>query len=358
MLDLIIIGGGISGLSVAWKALKAGYSFRLIEAGPDLGGAISSYVRFGTLFETGPAALQVGHAAVAKLLEELDLWGFVVAAPFAPPWLHAAPEPVDQSPAMASLAGGLGQLTRALKNRIGGFGLTSTRVRSIAPPPYGWKVDIGHSVLRARRLVIATSARHCAQLLSGLDPRAADLVGDIPTVSLAVINQVYRKDQLPFDSGSMGSLQLPLAHPGVISSVALHHLPGQSGPCQHSVGVRLYVGGPGRERAFLCEERYLAEQASSELRDLLDLRGQPLASQFTKHSMGIPTFGPSHAERLCKVSQAIGNWPDLHLAGNWLHRPGIAESVDRANRLVKSFDTQFSHSALPCERPKPMASMP
>lgn len=347
MLDLLIIGGGISGLSVAWEAMKAGLSFRLLEAEPDLGGAISSFVRYGTLFETGPAALQVTSPAVDQLLGELGLLDSLVSAPFAPPWLHAAPETGGSGGAMASLAGGIGQLVRALKTRIGPLALTGSPVRSISPPPYGWKVEVEDRVLRAHKLVIATAASHCANLLEEFDLRGANLVRGIPTVSLAVLNQVYKSEQLPSNAWKIGNVQFPLSRPGVVSSVTLHQLPPKATDTDQNVGIRIYVGGPGRERAFLCEDRFLNEQASKELRTLIDVRGRPLASNWTRHTMGVPTFGPAHADRLQEVGRALSSWPDLHLTGNWLHRPGIAESVTRAANLVADFARDFRpHTAI------------
>ena len=40
--DLLVIGGGISGLALAWHAAKAGKTVRVLEAGPRLGGCLDS----------------------------------------------------------------------------------------------------------------------------------------------------------------------------------------------------------------------------------------------------------------------------------------------------------------------------
>ncbi|MBS2037039.1 protoporphyrinogen oxidase [bacterium] len=73
MLDLVIIGGGISGLTVAFRALQKGLRFRLLEASEQVGGAIQSQLHSEGVLELGPDALLVSKPAVRDLLEELEL---------------------------------------------------------------------------------------------------------------------------------------------------------------------------------------------------------------------------------------------------------------------------------------------
>ena len=54
MIDVLIAGGGISGLTAARDLVRAGHRVRLIESRPRLGGVIATEQVEGFTIETGP----------------------------------------------------------------------------------------------------------------------------------------------------------------------------------------------------------------------------------------------------------------------------------------------------------------
>lgn len=84
MKRLLVIGGGLTGLSAAWHAKRAGVSVRLLESAPQTGGVVQTYQENGYLAESGPNSLVVSSAATLDLLHNLGLAGEIVpAAPWA-----------------------------------------------------------------------------------------------------------------------------------------------------------------------------------------------------------------------------------------------------------------------------------
>jgi len=74
-MSIAILGGGISGLTLAWQLQKAGISYDLFEAEPGPGGNLRSvHHPAGYLLETGPNSLQLSDELL-ELLTELDLVG-------------------------------------------------------------------------------------------------------------------------------------------------------------------------------------------------------------------------------------------------------------------------------------------
>lgn len=71
-LPIAIIGGGITGLSAAYRLARQGRPFRLFEAAPRLGGNIRTERHDGWLVEAGPNSLQL-TPAISTLLVELGL---------------------------------------------------------------------------------------------------------------------------------------------------------------------------------------------------------------------------------------------------------------------------------------------
>ncbi|MFD2531686.1 protoporphyrinogen oxidase [Gracilimonas halophila] len=70
---VLVLGGGISGLAVAWNLHKAGIPFKLIEKDPETGGVISSSFVEGTVLDFGPNSLRDRDGSIRKLAEEVGL---------------------------------------------------------------------------------------------------------------------------------------------------------------------------------------------------------------------------------------------------------------------------------------------
>ncbi|HVP11103.1 MAG TPA: protoporphyrinogen oxidase [Phycisphaerae bacterium] len=80
--DVIVVGGGISGLTVAWHLRRAGVDVALLEAGPRVGGSIQTERRDGFLLEKGPFNVIVRDPAFEELLAGLaDRINVVTASP-------------------------------------------------------------------------------------------------------------------------------------------------------------------------------------------------------------------------------------------------------------------------------------
>ncbi|HXZ20359.1 MAG TPA: protoporphyrinogen oxidase [Candidatus Acidoferrales bacterium] len=69
---IVVIGGGISGLSCAWRLRQLGAEVLLLEAEERAGGVIRSVRHEGALFEAGPQSFLL-TAALADLVHELEL---------------------------------------------------------------------------------------------------------------------------------------------------------------------------------------------------------------------------------------------------------------------------------------------
>ncbi|HSN06793.1 MAG TPA: protoporphyrinogen oxidase, partial [Candidatus Angelobacter sp.] len=72
---VVVIGGGISGLTTAYRLLQGPDApvVTVLEAGPQLGGKIATATVAGLTVDTGPDSLLVRMPAVRALLEDLAL---------------------------------------------------------------------------------------------------------------------------------------------------------------------------------------------------------------------------------------------------------------------------------------------
>src|SRR5258708_6061647 len=79
-MSVVIVGGGISGLSAAYYLAKAGVPSTLIEKRPRLGGVIHTERIDGCLIEAGPDSFLAAKPWAMELIAELGLAGEVIGS--------------------------------------------------------------------------------------------------------------------------------------------------------------------------------------------------------------------------------------------------------------------------------------
>ena len=74
--DVLIVGGGLSGLAIASKLEKSGVNYLVVEANDRLGGRILTKSVKEAGFDYGPAWFWPGQPRMARAIEELGLGYF------------------------------------------------------------------------------------------------------------------------------------------------------------------------------------------------------------------------------------------------------------------------------------------
>jgi oxygen-dependent protoporphyrinogen oxidase len=73
--DVIVVGGGISGLAAAFGAQQRGASVEVLDAGARAGGVIGTVRRDGALYEAGPNSALDTTPLINELLDALGIRG-------------------------------------------------------------------------------------------------------------------------------------------------------------------------------------------------------------------------------------------------------------------------------------------
>ena len=71
--DIIIIGGGISGVFLTYKLAETGLKIILFETESKLGGRINTIKENNIQFEAGAAIIHISHSKILTLIDELGL---------------------------------------------------------------------------------------------------------------------------------------------------------------------------------------------------------------------------------------------------------------------------------------------
>jgi protoporphyrinogen/coproporphyrinogen III oxidase len=88
MTDVVVVGGGISGLATAWFLQRRGRMVTLLEAGSEPGGTIRTVARDGFLIDTGPTSTLHRGGALGELIKDVGLESEMIEAdPRAPRYI-------------------------------------------------------------------------------------------------------------------------------------------------------------------------------------------------------------------------------------------------------------------------------
>ncbi|PIZ66885.1 MAG: protoporphyrinogen oxidase, partial [Candidatus Marinimicrobia bacterium CG_4_10_14_0_2_um_filter_48_9] len=71
--SVIVIGGGIAGLTAGFKLKKAGWDVKVLEANSQIGGPIQTVLSEGFLAELGPNTILETSPKVTQLVTEVGL---------------------------------------------------------------------------------------------------------------------------------------------------------------------------------------------------------------------------------------------------------------------------------------------
>jgi protoporphyrinogen/coproporphyrinogen III oxidase len=126
--QVVVIGGGISGLACAYRLWQLGVPFTLLEAESNPGGLIGTVEQDGFLFETGPQSFQ-GSDSMLDLVREVGIENDLCQAdPRAPRYVlrHGRLEKIPMSPQAVLTSSLLGVGTR--------FRVASEALRKSKPP--------------------------------------------------------------------------------------------------------------------------------------------------------------------------------------------------------------------------------
>ncbi|MCB9453191.1 MAG: FAD-dependent oxidoreductase [Anaerolineaceae bacterium] len=167
MRDIVIIGGGLSGLSAAYELEQLGVPYRLIEVKKRLGGSLMTTRREGFLMDDGPFAFHLPPDW--PLLTELGLSDalYTVTSPAGKPW--------------QAFKGGTASLTDALAQRLTGTVIRRMAVSSIGQLDNRFTLCMENGLMwDAGALIVAAPARHVERMFRTLRPAISERLLDYP----------------------------------------------------------------------------------------------------------------------------------------------------------------------------------
>lgn len=192
MRDVVVIGGGLSGLAAAYELEQQSVSYTLIEVKPRLGGSVLTVEQDGFVVDGGPFALEHGD-----FLTDLGLQENVY----------------DLTAEAIGFQAGTGALVDHLAGALTGAKMMRMAVSSIGELDGRYVICLENGlVLDARALVIALPARYAARVFYGYITEITDRLLDYHYDTIQRLALGYRLADVPHAPDMPPDMAYTFAH--------------------------------------------------------------------------------------------------------------------------------------------------
>lgn len=210
---------------------------------------------------------------------------------------------------------------------------TGTPVEGVEQADGRYRVRFGGEEIEADGVVLATPAFAAGELLRDLAPAAAEALGQIPYVSVAVVTFVYASGVIvPDATGILVTRDEDVITKAVtfVSNKWAHVAP------DGRVVLRASVGRRGDEAAVGLDDAALVALVRSDLADLAGVDARPRAEKVTRWERALPQYEPEHRDRLARVADALEPLPGLELAGAAYEGMGIPACIAHGRAAART----------------------
>ncbi len=235
----------------------------------------------------------------------------------------------DPAPSVMKPVGGCDAIPSALARVLGDKLVLNASVGSISFDGEVWRARSTVGEFEAARLVLALPAATAARLLSPISAALARPISSIQSESLVSVTHVWRRVDVghPLDGfGYLVASRERMRHLGTLFSSSIAP---DAAPNTHVV-LRTLLGGARRPETIDLADKDLLAIVRSEVRALLELRGEPELVRIQRWRATLPRFDLEHPARVAAIEAACP--PSLVLLGNWLHGIGVNHLVAHARQ--------------------------
>lgn len=304
MRDVVIIGGGLSGIAAAAALQERGIPYRLIEVRKRLGGSIISEARDGCLLDGGPFAF----------LRAED-WSFLPAL-----GLNDALIPAQDSHRrdLVAFKGGTQVVIDALAGTLHGTHIHRMAISSIGSLNGRFTLCLENGLIwDAAAVIVAAPARHAERMLRTLAPQASARLLDYGYDTITRLSLVYHLDDLEMPPSLPWDMAVPFyawtEHPARVPA----------GHVLLNVGIRYPL------------EKTTSAALIETVSAALKARGAPIVARvdYWPEADPLPPHTRHHAENIAALEAFLPH--GLALAGSDYHGLTLAERIASGQRAAE-----------------------
>jgi|SRR5271157_1448097 len=230
-------------------------------------------------------------------------------------------------PLFRTLRGGLGQMVDAIEAAIRpSVEVRHVRAEAVERTAAGFRIRLAGDWLPAGRLVMACEAHSAAPLLSGVDPRLAELLGAVPYSSSMTVAMGYDARDFARLPRGFGFLvprkeRRRLVACTWVGAKFSHRVPADK------VIARCFLGGAGDAAVLDESDEAVAAMVTDELREIAQVTAPARFHRIFRWPRSMAQYTVGHPARLREMEQRAASAAGLYLAGNAYQGIGIPDCI-------------------------------
>lgn len=305
MRQVVIVGGGLSGLAAAWELERLGVEYTIIEVKNRLGGNITSERRQGFVLDGGPFMMR--HIGDWSFLADLGLQDSVFTD-------------MQLGGEFIAFKDGTQTLVDALKSRIHGAVMTRMAVSSLGYIEGDFGVCLENGLmLNAKALIVAAPARYAERMFYSLQPEISQRLLKYHYDHITRISLGYRSEDIP----------LPILAPG---DAAFAFFRWTDNPYRVPQGHILIQAGVRFDLRRI-------EEPAEVIRALQNTMGwlaNPVVQRidFWPEAESLTLHSHEHKENMIAIDHLLP--PGAALIGSDYRASGLADRVNQARNAARS----------------------
>lgn len=234
---------------------------------------------------------------------------------------------------LTSFQGGLSVLIDVLHEKLGERVRLRCAVGGVERDGPAYRLRTERGVEEADAVVVACPAWHAALALERLDGEIAGELGGIPSAPVAVVCTGFAPSSVGRRVEGFGFLVPRVERLRILGSLWTSSI--FQGRAPHGkVLLRNMIGGAHDGAALDLNDDELLDTVLDDLRDVMDLRGDPEWSRIFRFPRGIPQYDVGHHARLGRIESGLRRHPGLFLTGNSYRGVSINSCVEEAGRTA------------------------
>lgn len=355
-----IIGGGLSGLIVAWRRATRGDAVTLFEAGTRLGGQLWTDEAHGFIVEHGAEgfiarstalpALAADLGAASRIVGQLTLrsYGYdgahlrELAPGDAGAYLGFQVPKNELGQGVRTFSGGMGELAHRVANLATGAVTVSlsARIAGVARDGSGAHVLTlsNGSAATFDAIVVATGGREGADLLEPLAGEPARALRTSPTLSSVTVSLAYDRDAVEHPLDATGFVVAEgHQHHGFRACTFVNSKFADRAPAGQAL-LRAFFRPAESDLAVLDDAAWTL-RAHTAVSNVLDIAREPHRAWVSRWDRALPVFTDGHRGCVAALERALAG-THVHLCGSAFHGAGIDAAVRSAEACARALDTR------------------
>ncbi len=275
-----------------------------------------------------------------------------------PAGAEGEPAGAEAKPLFFAVRGGFDSLVGHLAAQLTSRGVdirTGEAVAGMARDGRRWLLETSAGSHAVDGVVVATPAGPTAELLAPHDPEAAGILRAIDYASVALVTLAFEEEAVPDDLYGTGLLVphgMPVAREVAEAAGLSGREPWLVTACTYlsekwphlaRPGVRLLrasVGRTGDVRHRTMSDAELVQRVVHELRALLGVTREPLASVVVRWDEGLPQYRVHHLLRVASVEAAVRRLGGVAVAGAAYRGVGIPACIESGREAAREVAAQ------------------